>query len=680
MGPQRLPFGFSCFALLLFLAPPLFAQTLSDGGLVITPIVAGLSAPTQMAFLGANDILVLQKNDGRVRRVINGVLQPGEVLDLAVDSDSERGLLGIALHPSFSSNGFVYLYYTQSSSSVDTAGLAQDNRVVRYTWDGSKLINPTPIIILPVTTGPNHNGGIIAFGPDGKLYIVIGDLNRNGQLQNFPAGPAPDGTSVILRLNDDGSVPNDNPFFAQGGNLAKYYAYGIRNSFGMAFDPLTGKLWDTENGPNTYDEINQVSPGFNSGWEQIMGPDALDPQGVGDLFVVPGSHYADPKFSWFDTVGPTAIVFLNSLQLGPQYENDVFVGDINNGRIYRFKLNAARDGFALGSVLADLVADNDGETGAVIFGASFINANGGISDLKVGPDGRLYVLSFGQGQIYAISRRLAVNCATHSLQAAINNAIPGDTIAVAGSCNENIALANDQRRIALDGGGTAFISAPSNASPALNVRGKGILIQGFTISGGSIGIHVNRGSNAVLNNNTIQNSGGNGVVVDELAFAAITNNTIRNNTGAGIFVSENSTARIGFNLDTEITASPNIIQSNGIGIAVMNNSSARIVGNTISNNSGDGIFLTRSAQSDISSNTISGNGGDGINFSDGSVIQLGEDSGTSIYESPNTTGSANTGFGIKCTDGGVASGRIGTVTGSGGATNFESSCVNDLVP
>ncbi len=500
-GAQRCPVGFACLALLLFLAPPLFAQTVNDGGLIITPIVSGLSAPTNMAFLGANDILVLQKNDGRVRRVIDGVLQPSEVLDLAVDSDSERGLLSIALHPDFSSNGFVYLYYTQSGSSVDTAGLAQDNRVVRYIWDGSQLIDPTPIIILPVTTGPNHNGGIIAFGSDSKLYIVIGDLNRNGQLQNFPAGPAPDDTSVILRLNDDGSVPSDNPFFAQGGNLAKYYAYGIRNSFGMAFDPLTGKLWDTENGPNTYDEINQVSPGFNSGWEQIMGPDALDPQGVGDLFAVPGSHYADPKFSWFDTVGPTAIVFLDSLQLGPQYENDVFVGDINNGRIYRFKLNAARDGFVLEGVLADLVADNDGEATAVILGASFINANGGISDLKVGPDGRLYVLSFGQGQIYAISRLLAVNCASHSLQAAINNAIPGDTLTVTGTCNENIVIANDKQRIAIDGGGTATLNGANANSPTLNVRGKGIVIQNLTISGGSQGIHVNRGSNAVINSN-----------------------------------------------------------------------------------------------------------------------------------------------------------------------------------
>ena len=173
-----------------------------------------------------------------------------------------------------------------------------DNRVFRYTWSGGKLVNPTQIKILPVLPGANHDGGIITFGPDGKLYIVIGDLNRDGKLQNFPDGPDPDDTGVILRLNDDGSPASDNPFFSQGIPLNQYYAYGVRNSFGMVFDPVTGKLWDTENGPGSFDEINQVLAGFNSGWERIMGPDALDPQGVGDLFVVPGSHYADPKFSW----------------------------------------------------------------------------------------------------------------------------------------------------------------------------------------------------------------------------------------------------------------------------------------------------------------------------------------------------------------------------------------------
>jgi glucose/arabinose dehydrogenase len=231
-----------------------------------------------MAFIGPNDILVLQKNDGRVRRVINGVLQAGQVLDVAVDGNSEHGLLGIALHPNFPSTHLVYLYYTESSTGSDTSGTPPlGNRIYRYTWDGSALVNPSLVLSLPVTPGPNHNGGVIAFGPDGKLYIVIGDLNRGGQLQNHATGAAPDDTSVILRINDDGTIPTDNPFHAQGGNLAKYFAYGIRNCFGLAFDPLTNKLWMTENGPDVYDEINLVDAGFNSGWKLITAPSRAIP-------------------------------------------------------------------------------------------------------------------------------------------------------------------------------------------------------------------------------------------------------------------------------------------------------------------------------------------------------------------------------------------------------------------
>jgi glucose/arabinose dehydrogenase len=322
------------------------------------------------------------------------------VLDVAVDTASERGLLGIAIHPNFPSTPFVYLYYTQSSTGGDSSGSPQANRVYRYTWNGSTLVGPSLILDLPATPGPNHNGGTMTFGPDGKLYIVIGDLNHDGQLQNFFTGPAPDNTGVIFRVNDDGSAPNDNPFFALGGNLAKYYAYGVRNSFGLAFDPITGELWDTENGPSSYDEINLVLPGFNSGWEQIMGPDLRDPQSVADLAHFSGSHYADPKFSWLNTVGPTALVFLNSARLGVRYQNDLFVGDINNGNLYRFRVNAARNGFAFTSAgLSDLVADSDPEFQEVLLGTDF----GGITDLKVGPDGLLYVLSFGLGKIFVIS-------------------------------------------------------------------------------------------------------------------------------------------------------------------------------------------------------------------------------------------------------------------------------------
>ena len=386
---------------------PALAQVLNDPKLHLRELTSGLSQPTAMAFIGAGDLLVLQKGNGQVRRVINGILQPGHVLDVAVDNASERGLLGIAIHPSFPSAPFVYLYYTQSSTAGDSSGSPLANRVYRYTWNGSALVSPSLILDLPATPGPNHDGGTMIFGSDGKLYVVIGDLNRDGQLQNFSAGPAPDNTGVIFRVNDDGSAPNDNPFFSLGGNLAKYYAYGVRNSFGLAFDPITGKLWDTENGPNRYDEINLVLPGFNSGWEQIMGPDSRDPQGLGDLVFFPMSHYADPKFSWFSPVGPTALVFLNSTRLGVEYLNDLFVGDINSGNLYRFRVNAMRNGFGFtSSGLSDLVADNDAEFQEVLLGTGF----GGITDLKVGPDGLLYLLSFGWGEssLSRVSRVLLI--------------------------------------------------------------------------------------------------------------------------------------------------------------------------------------------------------------------------------------------------------------------------------
>ena len=212
-----------------------------------------------------------------------------------------------------------------------------------------------------------------------------------------------DDTSVIVRLNDDGTAPSDNPFFQQGGNLAKYYAYGIRNSFGLTFDPVTRKLWMSENGPAAYDEINLIEPGSNSGWVQIMGPVARSPQGLDGLFQLPGSFYADPKFSWLDTVAPTALVFMNSSRLGAQYQNDFFVGDINFGNLYRFRPTPTRDAFHLEHPgLSDLVADTPDEVEDVLFGTGF----GGITDLKVGPDGRLYILSF-QGKIFAVAQQSA---------------------------------------------------------------------------------------------------------------------------------------------------------------------------------------------------------------------------------------------------------------------------------
>lgn len=428
MSSQSLPIGhrglraLAVLAAVVLTAGEAASQIVTDPNLTVQTVVTGLSLPTTMAFVGPGDILVLQKNNGQVRRVLNGVLQPAPVLDLPVNSVSERGLLGIAVNGENPPK--VFLYLTEDLSDSTLIGTAIGNRVYRYTWNAlaGTLTSPQLVLDLPVTPGPNHDGGVLVLDAAGRLYAVIGDLNRNGQLQNNPGGAAPDDTSVILRVNGDGTPAAGNPFTpycsvtttqtcsvdgdCPGGQtcrtqVARYYAFGVRNSFGMAIDPVTGVLWDTENGPADYDEVNRVSPGFNSGWNQIMGPDSRDPQGVGNLFNMPGagSTYGDPEFSWLATVAPTAILFPRGLS--PAYDSAALVGDSNNGNLYSFPLNPTRDGFELGGFtgLSDLVADTLAERNAVRIGSSF----GAITDLKEGPDGAVYVVSITNGAIYRIA-------------------------------------------------------------------------------------------------------------------------------------------------------------------------------------------------------------------------------------------------------------------------------------
>jgi glucose/arabinose dehydrogenase len=385
---------------------PAAAQTVNDPGLQVETVATGLNQPTTMAFIGPDDILVLQKASGQVRRIVGGVLQPGFVLDVAVDSASERGLLGIAVDPDFVLNRQVYLYYTESSTGVDTSGSPAPlgNRVYRYTWNGSALVNPGLILNLPVTPGPNHNAGVIAFGPDGALYVVIGDLNRNGKLQNIATGPDPDDTGVIFRVDTNGAGLPDNPFYnalTPAAPMNRYFAYGVRNSFGLTFDPFTGDLWDTENGPNVYDEVNRVTRGFNSGWNQIMGRDVDDPQGQANLWVAPGSAYSDPEFSWNIPIAPTAPAFPASPILGCGQLGALLVGDNNCGQMYRFRLNAARTALSFSSqALQDTVANNAAnvcldEMSEILFGSGFSV----ITDLENGPDGKLYIVSLGLGAV-----------------------------------------------------------------------------------------------------------------------------------------------------------------------------------------------------------------------------------------------------------------------------------------
>jgi glucose/arabinose dehydrogenase len=386
---------------------------INDSRLKVQTVFKGLQLPTTMAFLGPNDILVLEKAKGTVDRIVNGNLLAKPLLKVNVASEVERGMLGIAISKSKKDNDhtFVFLYFTEEISnsnrnsskivnypSNDEQLLVVANRLYRYEFVNNTLVNPKLLLDLPATPGPRHNAGAIIIGPDNNLYVPIGDLDgHNSQAQNVGDGGPPDGTGGILRITQDGKPVGDG-IIGESSPASKYFAYGIRNSFGLDFDPVTGKLWDTENGPSYGDEINLVEPGFNSGWLQVQGKAPPDFDQSKLVNFDGKGKYRDPEFTWFNTVGPTKILFLNSIRLGKQYQNNIFVSDIHNGSIYHFKLNEDRTALVLKGPLVDKVADTVDETTGVIFGSNF----GGISDMVVGPDGYLYVVSLGRGIIYRI--------------------------------------------------------------------------------------------------------------------------------------------------------------------------------------------------------------------------------------------------------------------------------------
>jgi aldose sugar dehydrogenase len=402
---------------------------ISDPTLQVEEVVRGLDLPTTMAFLGPNDILVLEKDKGTVQRIINGTMLPEPLLDVNVATSVERCMCGIAVSKSSSSNigsttTYVFLYFTEAeltdSEDITEGKDPLGNHLYRYDLVNNKLINPVLLLDLPAIPGPRHNGGAIMIGPDNNIYVPIGDVDGSGmgeasetKAQNYVNGIEPDGRSGILRITQDGRPVVSNVGADTGagilGNtypLNLYYAYGIRNSFGFDFDPVTGNIWDTENGPGEGDEINLVEPGFNSGWQEIQGMASSNADGFNleeNIVDFEGKgKYSDPEFEWRETLGPTALKFLNSDKLGTQYVNDMFVGDVHNGNIYHFDLNEDRTGLILDGLLVDKVVDSDSEleeaAGSIIFGKGF----GGITDLEVGPDGYLYVVSIGQGAIFRI--------------------------------------------------------------------------------------------------------------------------------------------------------------------------------------------------------------------------------------------------------------------------------------
>ena len=360
---------------------------ISDDNLIVKKFSTGLEYPTTMCFIG-DDMLVLEKNTGKVIRIKdNGVHYNEPVLDVAVDAHWESGLLGITCI-----SNHVFLYFSESESGSDTTKLHDQpmkNRVYRYDWNGEKLINPILIKELPgnLDGGHRHNGGVMT-NQNNQIYFVIGDLGQRATFQNIPNKTIYE-TSSIFKIDTESS------------NSVELFAMGIRNSFGLSVDPETGYLWDTENSAHHYDEINLVKSGFNSGWMHVMGPVDRDNPDINGIQTVPPPFenfiYSDPEFSFERPVAVTAIEFPDGDSF-EKYSDWLFVGDYNNGRIYKFQLNSERTGFIFSNPeLSDLVLDDNDEIDEILFAEGFQT----ISDIEFHDDA-MYVVSIFDGSIYKI--------------------------------------------------------------------------------------------------------------------------------------------------------------------------------------------------------------------------------------------------------------------------------------
>lgn len=328
------------FANLRYLRQP--AQTKSTTAILDT-LATGLTAPWDFCFLPSGDMLFTERA-GRVRLYRRHRLEPTPVLGLAdVAASGKMGLLGICLHPDFSTNGFVYLAYNYVSNK------APKLKVVRYTYRNEQL-KDAGVIIENLPAALNHTGCRLLFGPDKKLYITVGDADVPVLAQDLKVCHG-----KILRLNADGSVPADNPFTAIDSARKEIWSYGHRNPQGLAFDPTTGQLYETEHGPTGGDEINLIVKGANYGWPAVHHREAKE--GV-----------ISPLLEFSPSIGPAAALF-SSGKAFPELKGHLLVGCMRGEAILNLSFQQSKP---------------------VAYQYLLKNSYGRIRALAEGPDGFIY--------------------------------------------------------------------------------------------------------------------------------------------------------------------------------------------------------------------------------------------------------------------------------------------------
>jgi glucose/arabinose dehydrogenase len=361
-------------------------------------IIATLGAPpTAMEFTPDGRLLVTQES-GAIRVIKNNVLLATPAVTIPTDTFFERGLLGIAVDPNFATNGHIYTYHTNAPSSP-----IRQHLVTKWTMSGDTVVGGanggTTLFAIPMGSAGNHNGGALGFGPDGKLYIAVGD--------GGPVPSQPQGLNTlygkILRINTDGSIPTDNPFYNQAtGDFRATWALGLRNPFTFAFQPGTGRMFINDVGSSGSQRREEINPGFagsNYGWPRVEG--FRTNQVVSDLIGI----YTDPVHAYSaggQAITGGAFYNPNTPMFPAAYEGDYFFGDYVSGTFRTI---------------------NAGDPPPYNTSFTFGTGSNGPLDFDVAPDGSLWYLEYGNQQV----RRVFVN---NSANPSINNQPQNQTVSI----------------------------------------------------------------------------------------------------------------------------------------------------------------------------------------------------------------------------------------------------------